>query len=72
MNSSGCVECHQVSRMVHEVHNISRRLRGVHVLGGVLWEQEHLVPSTVGLASGECAPQTDAINQTLKHGSNRS
>lgn len=51
-----------MSRLVHEVHNIANRLWGIDVIGDILWEQEHLIPNTVELASSKRALQTDAVS----------
>lgn len=66
LHSSRGVEGQQVSRLVHEVHNIGRGLRRTSIVGGILREQGHLIPSTVVIASIERTVETDAVSQTLE------
>lgn len=51
-----------MSRLVHEVHDIGRGLRGTDIVGRILREQEHLIPRTVVIASIKRAVETDAVS----------
>lgn len=69
LQSSGCVDWQQASRLVHKVHNVAARHRKGLVTGWI--QKEYLIPGTAVLTPDKCAAQSNAIGKTLQHKEDR-